>query len=32
MPVSDMPSIKVRWAKKKSSRMGRAMIVLAAIK
>jgi hypothetical protein len=32
IPVIEIPSIKVRWAKKNSSRMGSAMIVLTAIR
>ncbi len=32
MPVSEMPSMKVRWAKKKAMKMGSVIIVLAAIR
>ncbi len=32
IPVIAMPSIKVRWVKKKSTRMGRMVAVLAAIR
>lgn len=32
MPVNEMPSMKVRWAKKKAKMMGKATIVLTAIR
>ncbi len=32
IPVNVMPSINVRWAKKKANRIGRVTIVLTAIR